>query len=112
MAGAHHTGAAGACDRLRLPDRRKAHLHGAVKCFHATGSRSGIRARYPERFSTQSTALDTAAAIDDMDSPGFRRYTPKRTDSGRGSIRKHGNRHITFAFRDGHAPVPDDEDFH
>jgi len=112
VVGVHHTGAAGACDRLRWPNRCKAHLHKDVKRFDETGSRSGIPARYPERFSMQSTAPDTAATIDDMDSPGLRRHTPKRTDSGRSSIRKNGNRHITFAFRDGHAPAPDDEDFH
>ena len=57
-------------------------------------------------------ALDTALNIEDMNVPGFRLHPLKGSERGRWSVWVNGNWRLTFEFKDGHAYVLDDEDYH
>ena len=90
----------------------KSFLHKGLKRFYETGSKSGIQGKHARRLKMQLIALDTAAAIEDMDIPGFKLHALKGKNSGRWSIWVNGNWRITFEFCDGHAHVLDYEDYH
>jgi len=45
--------------------------------FYETGSKSGIQPQDARRLTMQLTALDTAATIEDMDTPGFKQHELK-----------------------------------
>lgn len=57
-------------------------------------------------------ALDTAAAIGDMDIPGFGLHPLKGNRKGRWAVKVSGNWRVTFEFGDGHAYLLDYEDYH
>jgi plasmid maintenance system killer protein len=53
-----------------------------------------------------------AAAIGDMDVPGFKLHSLKGSERGRWSVLVNGNWRLTFEFRDGQAYLLDYEDYH
>jgi proteic killer suppression protein len=60
----------------------------------------------------QLAALDTAQILDDMNIAGLRCHPLEGEEKSRWSIGVNGNWRLTFEFRDGHAYVPDYEDYH
>ena len=90
----------------------KSFKHKGLRRFYETGSTAGIKPAHKKRLRLQLAALDTAAAIEDMDIPGFRLHPLKGEQKGRRSILVSGNWRITFEFRDGNAYVVNYEDYH
>ena len=90
----------------------KSFRHKGLSQFYESGSSSGIQPHHAKRLRMQLAALDTATSIDDMDIPGFKLHPLKGADQGRWSIWVNGNWRVTFEFRESHAFVLDDEDYH
>ena len=72
----------------------------------------GIQPHHAKRLRMLLAALDTAHTIEDMDIAGFRLHTLRGSERGHWSVWVNGNWRLTFAFTDGHAYVPDYEDYH
>ena len=90
----------------------KSFRHKGLRRFYETGSTAGIQVSHRKRLRILLVALDTAAAIEDMDVPGFRLHPLKGDRKGLWSVSMSGNWRITFAFKDGNAYVVDYEDYH
>ncbi|MCC5810870.1 MAG: type II toxin-antitoxin system RelE/ParE family toxin [Ectothiorhodospiraceae bacterium] len=73
---------------------------------------AGIQPQHAKRLRMQLAALDTAAAIEEVDVPGFRLHRLKGRDKNRWSLWAKGNWRLPFEFRDGNSYVPDYEDYH
>ena len=86
--------------------------HKGLRRFYESGSHAGIQPHHAKPLRMQLVALDTAQVIDDMNIAGFRLHPLKGEDKGRWSLWVNGNWRLTFEFRDGHAYVLDNEDYH
>ncbi|MEX0731753.1 MAG: HigA family addiction module antitoxin [Aquisalimonadaceae bacterium] len=80
-----------------------------LRSFYESGSAAGIQPQHAKRLRMQLAALDTAAAIEDMDIPEFRLHPLKGRERNRWSVWVNGNWRLTFEFRDGNAYVLDYE---
>jgi proteic killer suppression protein len=86
--------------------------HKGLKRFYDSGKVGGTQPQHASRLRMQLAALDTAAAIEGMDIPGFRLHPLKGRERGRWSIWVNGNWRLTFQFLDGNASILDYEDYH
>ena len=90
----------------------KSFEHKGLQNFFFSGSTKGIQFIHAKKLRMQLPALDTAAAIEDMDLPGYRFHQLKGERAAIWSITVNGNWRITFEFRNGDAYIVDYEDYH
>lgn len=90
----------------------KSFRHKGLEEFFSSGSTRGIQATHARKLRMQLAALDTAAAIDDMNIPGYRLHPLKGDRKGLWSITVSGNWRVTFEFTDGNAHIVNYEDYH
>lgn len=90
----------------------KSFEHKGLQKFFETGSTAGIVAAHRSKIKMRLVALDTAAAIEDMDLPGFRLHGLKGNEEGAWAIDVNRNWRITFCFENGNAYIVNYEDYH
>ncbi len=83
-----------------------------LKKFFESGNAAGIQPHHAKRLRMLLAALDTALNIEDMNVPGFRLHSLKRSERGRWSVWVNGNWRLTFEFKEGNAYLLDYEDYH
>ena len=86
--------------------------HKGLKLLFETGSYRGVPAHMVDRIIRRLDVLEAAAAIRDLDQPGFGLHELMGARRGTWSVRVTGNWRITFTFRDGDAFDVDLEDYH
>ncbi len=86
--------------------------HKGLLRFFQTGSTAGIQPAHAKRLQMILAALNTASAIEDMQTPRYRLHPLKGGAHGRWSVRVNGNWRVTFEFHESHAYVLDYEDYH
>lgn len=86
--------------------------HKGLEEFFNSGSTRGIQAAHARKLRMQLAALDTAAAIEDMNIPGYRLHPLKGDRKGLWSITVSGNWRVTFEFTEGSVCIVNYEDYH
>ena len=90
----------------------KSFRHKGVCSFFETGSLAGIQASHAHRLARQLSRLNSAAAPNDMNLPGWRLHRLHGNQAGLFSVNVSANWRLTFEFYDGHAENVDYEDYH
>lgn len=90
----------------------KSFRHKGLKDFFETGSKRGISAALANRIALRLDALDAAAAVTDVNLPGFDLHELQGERAGTWSVKVTGNWRITFKFRAGDADDVELEDYH
>ncbi len=90
----------------------KSFKHKGLRRLFETGSAAGIQPGHKQKLRIRLTALDTAACIEDMNTPGWRLHSLKGTRQGLSAIDVSRNWRIVFKFKDGNAYIVDYEDYH
>ncbi|MCC6295967.1 MAG: type II toxin-antitoxin system RelE/ParE family toxin [Pseudomonadales bacterium] len=86
--------------------------HKGLEEFFNSGSTRGIQAVHAGKLRMQLAALNTAAAIEDMNIPGYRLHPLKGDRKGLWSITVSGNWRVTFEFTEGSVCIVNYEDHH
>ena len=72
--------------------------HKGLQTFFERGSKAGIQPHHAEKLNRQLTALNQAAAPEQMDIPGWRLHALSGGLNGHWSVWVNGNWRLTFMF--------------
>ncbi|NJM64465.1 MAG: Killer protein [Acaryochloris sp. RU_4_1] len=86
--------------------------HKGLEALFISGKTGGVQPNHLKRLRLMLTILDTAAAIEDINVPGFGLHPLKGDQKSRWSIKVSGNWRLTFEFVEGDVCVLDYEDYH
>ncbi|MCX7125625.1 MAG: type II toxin-antitoxin system RelE/ParE family toxin [Gammaproteobacteria bacterium] len=86
--------------------------HKGLSLFFETGHTSGIQNSHTKKLQMQLAALNTAAAIEDMNIPGYRLHKLKGSKKTYWSIRVDKNWRLTFEFMNDDVHLLNYEDYH
>lgn len=86
--------------------------HKGLESFFRSGSKAGIQPAHADKLRRQLARLDTAAAVKDMDLPGWRLHPLSGALAGHWSVWINGNWRLIFAFEGDDAVLVDYRDYH
>ena len=87
--------------------------HKGLELFYLTSSKAGIQPRHAAKLKVQLTALNAAAALDDLRAPaGWRLHQLSGNLAGFWSLTVNGNWRITFRFIGTDVELVDYQDYH
>jgi toxin HigB-1 len=90
----------------------KSFRHKGLKRLFESDDRRGVPPELSRKIRRQLDYLNAAAAIQDMDLPGYALHELKGERKGTWAIKVTGNWRITFSFEPGEADDVDFEDYH
>jgi proteic killer suppression protein len=90
----------------------KSYRHKGLQKFAETGSKAGIRPEHAARLRNLLTALDAAAAPDDLNAPGYNLHPLHGSLKDHWSVWVSGNWRITFTFERTDVILVDYLDYH
>lgn len=86
--------------------------HNGLEGFFRKGSKVGIQPAHAAKLARQLAKLDTSAAPQDMDIPGWRLHPLAGDLAGHWSVWVNGNWRMTFKFEGQDAVLVDYRDYH
>ena len=86
--------------------------HKGLETLYRTGSVRGVKAAHAPKLGRILAALDTAAAPDELNQPGYKLHPLKGTLKGHWSVWVNGNWRVTFRFVGPDIELVDYQDYH
>lgn len=90
----------------------KSFRHKGLQAFFEKGSKAGTQPHQADKLNRQLTALNQAAAPEQMDIPGWRLHALAGDLNGHWSVWVNGNWRLTFVFEGQDAVLVDYQDYH